>query len=59
MAKYKVLQPLRHDGEPYAPGADVDMPPKAASQLVAAGVLAPTKAVPTEKAASKTGKAAK
>lgn len=36
---YRVLEPLRHDGTDYAPGATVDLETTAASSLLSAGVV--------------------
>lgn len=37
---YTVLSPLRHDGQDYAVGEAVNLPPKAAGPLLAAGAIA-------------------
>lgn len=39
--RYPVLQPLLHDGRPYAPGAAVDLDGAQAAPLAAAAVIDP------------------
>jgi len=41
MPQYPVNEPLKHDGQAYAPGDTVDMDAKAAKPLLALGVLGP------------------
>ncbi len=38
-ASYRVLRPLRHDGETYAPGDEVDLTALQAAQLVKLAVV--------------------
>ena len=40
MATYTTLEPIRHDGVDYAPGAPIDLDAKAAAPLMAAGAIA-------------------
>lgn len=49
MSKFHVLEPLRHNGEDYAPGDQVDLDAKSAAELVKAA------AVSKEKPADKAG----
>lgn len=49
MPTYPVLEPLKHDGQAYAPGDSVEMDAKAARELLLLGVLGPA-----AKAAAKT-----
>jgi hypothetical protein len=41
MPQYSVNEPLKHDGQAYAPGETVEMDAKAAKPLQALGVLGP------------------
>ena len=40
MATYTTLDPIRHDGVDYAPGAPIGLDAKAAGPLLAAGAIA-------------------
>jgi hypothetical protein len=54
MPSYLVKEPLKHDGQGYAPGDSVEMDAKAARELLGLGVLGPvtkTKAKAEDKAA--------
>lgn len=37
---YTVIDPIRHDGVDYAPGASIDLDAKAAARLLAVGAIA-------------------
>ena len=37
---YYVVEPVRHDGNDFAPGAKIDLEPEQASPLLKAGVVA-------------------
>jgi hypothetical protein len=54
MPQYSVNEPLKHDGQAYAPGDTVEMDAKAAKALLALGTLGPA-----VKAAAKTEPKAK
>ena len=40
MAAYTALEPIRHNGVDYAPGAPIDLDAKAAGPLLAVGAIA-------------------
>ena len=40
MATYTAIDPIRHDGADYAPGAPIDLDAKAAGPLLAVGAIA-------------------
>ena len=39
MDLFKVVEPLRHDGEDYAPGSEVQLEPRHSDPLLAFGVI--------------------
>jgi hypothetical protein len=53
MPKYTVKEPLRFNGEPYAPGATVEMAAKQAEELIAIGALGAGVAAEEPKPATK------
>lgn len=54
MPQYSVLEPLKRNGQGYAPGDTVEMEPREARELLALGVLAPApKAAPQTKPEAK------
>ncbi len=47
-ASYEVLKPLRHDGDPYAPGDTVTLTDDQAAELRALGVVGQPKPVASD-----------
>lgn len=49
MPKFTVVSPVKHDGEAYAPGGEIELTAAQAPPLLQAGAIAAPKAVREEK----------